>query len=75
MSYQKLGSTRAKVPTKVFVQDLVTPSIKHGKEGIAEKPPAEQIVAALLGPSGDWREPFIKYLTTVDVPTNNTERE
>jgi len=29
----------------------------------------------VLGRSSDWREPFIKYLTTADVPANNTERE
>jgi Mg2+ and Co2+ transporter CorA len=59
----KLGSTRAKVLARVFVQDLVTSSIKLRQEGVEEKPPAEQIVAAVLGLSGDWREPFIKYLT------------
>ena len=37
----KLGSTRAKVLTGVFIQDLVTPSIKQGQEGIKEKPPTE----------------------------------
>jgi hypothetical protein len=49
----KLGSARAKVLAKVFIQELVTPSIKHGQKGIVEKPPAEQIVAVVLGPSGD----------------------
>ena len=34
-----------------------------------------QIVAVVSRPSSDWREPFIKYLTTTDVPTDNTERE
>ena len=50
-------------------------SIKQEHEGVEEKPPAEQIVTAVPGPSSDWRELFIKYLTTTDVPTNNTERE
>jgi uncharacterized protein YuzB (UPF0349 family) len=27
------------------------------------------------GLSSDWRVPFIKYLTTVDVLANNTKRE
>ena len=71
----KLGSTRAEVPARVFIQDLVTPSIKQGKEGVEEKPPAEPLVASVPGPSSDWREPFIKYLTTVDVSGNNTERQ
>ena len=51
----KLGSTRAKVPTGVFIQDLVTPSIKQGQEGIEEKPPTEPLVVAVPGPTSDWR--------------------
>jgi hypothetical protein len=50
----------------------MTPSIKEGHEGVEEKRPAEQIVVAVPGPSGDWREPFIKYLTTTDVLADNT---
>ena len=49
----KLGSTWAKVPTRVFIQDLVTPSIKQGQEGVEEKPPAEPLVAAVQGLSSD----------------------
>ena len=71
----KLGSTRAKVPARVFVQDLVAPSIKQGQEGIEEKSSAEQLVIAVPRPSSDWREPFIKYLTTTDVLAYNIERE
>ena len=71
----KLGSTRAKVLARVFVQDLVAPPIKQGQEGIEEKPPAEPLVASVPGPSSDWREPFIKYLTTVDVLGDHTKRE
>ena len=26
-------------------------------------------------PSSDWREPFIKYLTTTDIAVDNTQRE
>ena len=37
----KLGSTQAEVPAGVFIQDLVTPSIKQGQEGVEEKPPTE----------------------------------
>ena len=36
-----IGSTQADVPTRVFVQDLVAPSIKQEQEGVEEKPPAE----------------------------------
>ena len=32
-------------------------------------------MAVVPGPSSDWREPFIKYLTTADVPADNTKRE
>ncbi|XP_066383265.1 uncharacterized protein [Miscanthus floridulus] len=71
----KLGSTQAKVPVRVFIEDLVTPSIKQAQEGIEEKLLVELIVTVVLGLSGDWREPFIKYLTTIDVPAENTERE
>ena len=53
----------------------MAPSIKQEQEGIEEKSPAEQIVVAVPGPSSDWREPFIKYLTTIDVSADNTERE
>ena len=55
----KIGSTWADVLARVFVQDLVAPSIKQEQEAIEEKPPAEQIVAAVLGPINDWRRPFI----------------
>ena len=53
----------------------MAPSIKQEQEAIEEKPPAEQIVAAVLAPSSDWRQPFIRYLTTTDVLANNIERE
>ena len=59
----------------MFIQDLVAPSIKQEQEGVEEKPPAAQIVAAVPRPSSVWREPFIKYLTTIDVSADNTERE
>ena len=59
----------------MLVQDLVAPSIKQEQEGIEEKTPIEQIVAAVPRPSSDWREPFTKYLTTTDVLANNIERE
>ena len=71
----KIGSTRADVLARVFVQDLVAPSIKQEQEAIEEKPPTEQIVVVVLAPSSDWRQPFIRYLTTTDVLANNIERE
>ena len=70
----KLGLTRAEVPAGVFIQDLQTPSIKQ-EQAVHESSPAEQLVLLILAPSSDWREPFIKYLTTADVPTDKTEME
>jgi ribonuclease HI len=35
----KLGSSRAKVPHGVFIQDLVNPSIKEEEDHVVEKPP------------------------------------
>jgi hypothetical protein len=35
----KLGSSRAKVPHGVFVQDLDNPSIKEEEDHMVEKPP------------------------------------
>ena len=48
----------------VFVQDLSMPSIKEEKE-VQEIPPAEQLVLTVPSPAADWREQFIKYLTSV----------
>ena len=44
----------------------MAPSIRQEQEGVEENPPTL---------SSDWREPFIKYLTTIDVLANNIERE
>ena len=70
----KLGSSRAMIPPGVFVQDLFTPSIKEEKE-VQEIPPAEQLVLIVPSPAIDWREQFIKYLTSADVPADKTETE
>ncbi|XP_066333170.1 uncharacterized protein [Miscanthus floridulus] len=70
----KIGSTRAQVPVGVFVQDLRTPSIKPGQE-VEEMLPTEQLVLVVPGPSIDWRELFIKYLTIAEVPTNKIGAE
>ena len=53
----------------------MAPSIKQEQEGVEEKPPVDQIVTTIPGLSSDWREPFIKYLTTADILADNTERE
>ena len=62
------------IPPRVFVQDLFTPSIKEEKE-VQEIPPAEQLVLAVPSPAEDWREQFIKYLTSADVPVDKTKIE
>ena len=50
------------------------PSIKEDKE-VQEVPPVEQLVLIVPLPVVDWREQFIKYLTSADVPTDKTEIE
>ena len=70
----KLGSSRAAIPPGVFVQDLPAPSIKEDKE-VEEVAPAEQLVLAVPSPVTDWREQFIKYLTSAEVPIDKTETE
>ena len=70
----KLGSSRAVILSRVFVQDLLVPSIKEDKE-VQEVPPAEQLVLAVPSLAADWREQFTKYLTSTDVPTDKTETE
>ena len=51
----KIGSSRATILPRVFVQDLFMPSIKEEKE-VQEIPPAEQLVLAVPSPAVDWRE-------------------
>ncbi|XP_066308466.1 uncharacterized protein [Miscanthus floridulus] len=70
----KLGSSRVAIPPGVFIQDLPVPSIKEDKE-VEEVPPAEQLVLAVPSPVIDWREQFIKYLTSAKVPADKTETE
>jgi hypothetical protein len=57
----KLGSSRAKVPHGVFVQDLVNPSIKEEEDHVVEKPPDQQLVAMVPIP-----------ITTEPSPTTHT---
>ena len=52
----------------------MTPSIKEDKE-VVEVPPAEQLVLTIPSQLADWREQFIKYLSSVEVPTDKTETE
>ncbi|XP_066361290.1 uncharacterized protein [Miscanthus floridulus] len=68
----KIGSSHAMIPPGFFVQDLYMLSIKEEKE-VQEVPPVEQLVLAVPSSVVDWREQFIKYLTSADVPANKTE--
>ena len=71
----KLGSTQAEIPHGVFVEDLLKPSIEEEDKPEVEKPPADQSVATISTQSGDWREPFKRYLTSADVPCDKVEME
>jgi hypothetical protein len=80
----KLGSSRAKIPHGVFVQDLLTPSIEED-DSTVNKPLDQQLVATVLASSTteppltthepDWRIPFIKYLTDGSGYTDRTENK
>jgi ribonuclease HI len=71
----KLGSTRPVIPHGVFVHDLVKPSIEEEEKPMAEQSSTDQLVAVILTTSTDWREPFIRYLTSTEVPQDKTEME
>ena len=68
----KIGSSRAMIPPRVFVRDLFTSSIKEEKK-VQEIPPVEQLVLTVPSSAIDWREQFVKYLTSADVPADKTE--
>jgi ribonuclease HI len=70
----KLGSTRAQVPTGVFIHELHAPSIP-GPAPTNTDPapsPAGQEVMML---DVDWRQPFIDYIRGQKVPTNTNFAE
>jgi RNase P subunit RPR2 len=71
----KLGSTRAVIPHEVFIHDLVKPSIEEEEKPMAEQPSADQLVAVIPTTGTDWRESFIRYLTSAEVPQDKTEIE
>jgi hypothetical protein len=63
----KLESTRASIPHGVFVYDLIKPSIEEQEKPVAEQPSTNQLVATISTTTTDWREPFIRYLTSAEV--------
>jgi hypothetical protein len=88
LELSKLGSSRAKVPHGVFVQDLVKPSIKEEEDRVVDQqlvatvPLLISMESSLTTPvvsqptdNGDWRVPFIKYLHDETGYTDRTENE
>jgi hypothetical protein len=71
----KLGSTRAAIPHGVFVHDLVKLSIKKEEKHVAKQSSIDQMVATIPTTATDWRESFIRYLTSAEVPQDKTEME
>jgi hypothetical protein len=63
------------IPHGVFIYDLVKPSIEEQEKPMFEQPSTDQLVAMILPTIIDWREPFIRYLTSAEVPQDKTEME
>jgi hypothetical protein len=53
----------------------VKPSIEEEEKPVAKKQLADQLVTAVLTSGGDWRDPFIRYLTSTNVPRDKIEME
>jgi hypothetical protein len=71
----KLGSTPAEIPAGIFVQDLLKPSIEEEEKVATDQPLADQLVTTALAANDNWREPFIRYLTSADIPSDRVEME
>jgi hypothetical protein len=66
----KLGSDRAKVPPGVFVEELLSPSIKQPGEITSEPPaPTTQIMVV----TRLWTQDFIDYIKENKLPSNKEE--
>jgi hypothetical protein len=63
----KLGSTQVAIPHGVFFHDLVKPSIEEQEQPVSKPLSTDQLVA-MIPTTIDWREPFIRYLTSIEVP-------
>jgi hypothetical protein len=68
----KLGSSRAKVPHGIFMQDLVKPSIKEEEDHVVEKPSDQQLVATVPPPI--ITEPFPTTPAMPSTPDNSDWR-
>jgi ribonuclease HI len=81
----KLGSNRAMVPTRVFLQKLHGPTIskalvkanKAAESSQETSPPPDIIVESpeIMEINSDWRTPFMIYLRTGGLPKDNVECE
>jgi ribonuclease HI len=70
----KLGSTRAQVPTGVFVHELHAPSIPESAPPTtvpAHRPAGQEVMMIDV----DWRQPFIDYLSEQKVPSDKNLAE
>jgi hypothetical protein len=64
----KLGSTRAAIPHGIFIHDLIKPSIEEQEKPVVDQPSTNQLVAMIPATTTDRRKPFIRYLTSAEVP-------
>ena len=67
----KMGSHRTEVPSGIFVQELIKPSIKE----LTTTKDSERQVLAIRERGPDWRTPFIEYLTNKKVPGGKDEEK
>jgi hypothetical protein len=58
------------IPHGVIIHDLVKLSIEE-----QERSMVDQLVAIIPTTTTDWREPFIRYLTSTEVPQDKTKME
>jgi len=71
----KIGSSRAKIPQGVFVQDIHVPSV--GTDPVEKQPNETMIIddSAPATSSHDWRAPFIRYISDGSGLQDKTENE
>jgi ribonuclease HI len=69
----KLGSTRAQVPTGVFIHELHAPSIPEPAPTTTN--PASSPAGQVMMIDVDWRQPFIDYIRKQKVPTDKNLAE
>jgi ribonuclease HI len=70
----KLGSTRAQVPTEVFVHELHTPSIPEPVPTTTDPGPSQPSQEVMMI-DVDWRQPFIDYIHEQKVRSDKNEVE